>query len=300
MGRLLAVIWSIPGIFGFLVWELTANWRLYAANRRRQLAPVTIGSHGETMARLLKPGFHSGTLPKRYAKLRRAERHARAGGNWHAVRKHLQALHHVEVSIRRYVEREFLELFAQSRCWQAPLVVLEDLGVGTNCVKITLGQEGRDAAESLQVAFAVEAGWLVADIVRPGWIETLQPQQREILTTALLGLYKSAGVELIRQQIDAEFQPPPPPFDVTPTGLVVWPDDRSDVEVVYEFDDSDWIAPQNVRGLARRALPTLERSRLLFAALPISWERWVEAWENDRAGQGHPRGSVAPARVLPC
>ena len=27
-------IWCIPGIFGFLVWELKENWRLYAANRR--------------------------------------------------------------------------------------------------------------------------------------------------------------------------------------------------------------------------------------------------------------------------
>ena len=79
------VIWCIPGIFGFLVWELTANWRLYAANRPQRLRPVKIGSHGETMIRLLRPGFHSGTVPKRYAKLRRAERHARAGGDWGAV-----------------------------------------------------------------------------------------------------------------------------------------------------------------------------------------------------------------------
>ena len=28
-----AIIWCIPGVFGFLVWELKENWRLYAANR---------------------------------------------------------------------------------------------------------------------------------------------------------------------------------------------------------------------------------------------------------------------------
>ena len=67
-------IWCVPGIFGFLVWELKENWRLYAANRRPKLSPVRIGSHGENMGRLLRPGFHSGTLPKRFAKLRRAER----------------------------------------------------------------------------------------------------------------------------------------------------------------------------------------------------------------------------------
>ena len=76
-----AIIFSIPGIFGFLVWELKENWRLYEANRARHLKPVPIGHHGETMMRLLRPGLHSGTVPKRYARLRRAERKARATGN---------------------------------------------------------------------------------------------------------------------------------------------------------------------------------------------------------------------------
>ena len=115
------IIWCIPGIFGFLVWELKENWRLYAANRRRNLRPVKIGLHGETMGRLLRPGFHSGTLPKRYAKLRRAERHARAGGNWRAgAQAPAGPARASRLSIRRCVEREFLELFAESKCWQAP------------------------------------------------------------------------------------------------------------------------------------------------------------------------------------
>ena len=59
---------------------------------RRICRRSIIGHHGETMARLLRPGFHSGTLPKRFAKLRRAERKAREKGKWQAVRKHLQAI----------------------------------------------------------------------------------------------------------------------------------------------------------------------------------------------------------------
>ena len=42
------IAFLIPGIFGFLVWELKENWRLYGANRPRQLKPVPIGHHGET------------------------------------------------------------------------------------------------------------------------------------------------------------------------------------------------------------------------------------------------------------
>ena len=54
-------IWLIPGVFGFLVWELKENWRLYAANRQTRLGKESIGHHGETMLQLLRPGFHSGT-----------------------------------------------------------------------------------------------------------------------------------------------------------------------------------------------------------------------------------------------
>src|SRR5207302_7832460 len=57
------IVTVIPGIFGFLAWELRANWKLYRANRPPVLKPIAIGSHGESMARLLRPGFHSGTVP---------------------------------------------------------------------------------------------------------------------------------------------------------------------------------------------------------------------------------------------
>ncbi len=57
---------ATPGVFGFLAWELKENWRLYAANRPNVLRPIQVGSHGETMRRLLVPGLHSGRLPKLY------------------------------------------------------------------------------------------------------------------------------------------------------------------------------------------------------------------------------------------
>ena len=71
----------LPGVVGFLVWELKENWRLYAANRL-----ANCNSHrrppGETIDRLLRPGFHSGTVPKLFARLRRAERKRLVTGKW--------------------------------------------------------------------------------------------------------------------------------------------------------------------------------------------------------------------------
>jgi hypothetical protein len=292
------VITSIPGVFGFLVWELKENWRLYAANRRRDLRPVQIGSHGETGARLLKPGFHSGTLPKRYAKLRRAERHARVDGNWRAVHKHLHILHHVERAIRRCVEREFIELFAESKTWQAPPVTLDEIRLGTNCIRLSLGCR-EVAKQPLTIEIESESGWLLADAAGRSWADRLRPQQRQVLATAMLGLYKIAGVELVCQQIESEFPPPVPWYDLSAEGLVVWPDDKREVEAVYDLQESPWIAPQTVRGLSPRRLPTVERWRFVFSDVPVNWDRWVEVWNEDIAGQGHPRDPIVPVHVLP-
>ncbi|MBK1694128.1 hypothetical protein CKO09_05165 [Chromatium weissei] len=80
----------LPGLAGFLVWELKENWKLYAANHSQPELPTPtanqslrqvqaielaiIGNHGETMRGLLRRGFHSGTLPKAFDRLRRVLR----------------------------------------------------------------------------------------------------------------------------------------------------------------------------------------------------------------------------------
>jgi hypothetical protein len=71
------------------------------------------------------------------------------------------------------------------------------------------------------------------------------------------------------------------------------------VEVLYALDGGPWIAPQSSRGLSRRTLPTVERWQLVFGEVLVPWDRWVEVWNQDTAGQGHPREPVAPVRVLP-
>src|SRR5262249_26010461 len=37
------IVFGIPGIFGFLVWEFRENWKLYRANASPTLRPVVIG-----------------------------------------------------------------------------------------------------------------------------------------------------------------------------------------------------------------------------------------------------------------
>src|SRR5262249_1709026 len=100
------VVGAMPGVCGFLVWELKESWRLYAANRPATLRPVLIGEHGQRMARALRPGFHAGTVPKLYRKWRQAERRGRA-----AAARHCRAgLRHVEEELHCFLERELVRL----------------------------------------------------------------------------------------------------------------------------------------------------------------------------------------------
>ncbi len=107
-----STVFLLPGAFGFLVWELKANWNLYDQNRSRTLEPVRIGHHGETMHGLLVAGFHSGTIPKVHAKLRRAVRHGEAKANAYRA-----TLHEVEHALQMFVERELVGLLRESERW---------------------------------------------------------------------------------------------------------------------------------------------------------------------------------------
>ncbi|MDO4558598.1 MAG: hypothetical protein Q4C47_06510, partial [Planctomycetia bacterium] len=112
------IITSIPGMFGFLVWELKEGWRLYAANRSTDLKPVSVGAHGETVAGLLRRGFHSGTIPRTFRRLRKAEQTLRRTGDRTPLRRQLQALEHVEQRLRTFFCREMAVLLRDENIYQ--------------------------------------------------------------------------------------------------------------------------------------------------------------------------------------
>lgn len=196
-------LFFLPGIFGFLVWELKENWRLYAANRSPVLQAEIVGQHGETMLRFMKPGLHSGRLPKLYGKLRRAEHRARITGSWKTYRKHQEALHHVGRDVKRFVERQWVALLAGCQCWASAPLCEARTGLGYHQIRVTLAGPGR-GVDNLEIVFTEQMGQLVARIARPGWLCQLSAEQRRTLRIALAGLYKRAGVDLVHEQI--EFQ----------------------------------------------------------------------------------------------
>lgn len=154
------IVNGVPGIFGFIAWELKENWRLYAANRPERLQPVPVGHHGETVRGLLRPGFHSGTVPKLFRKLR-AEREA---PRTDALKLHRleHELHHVSEAIRRQVEWELLPLLNDKA------IAVGEVTVGCQRIQATLVKgDGR-----LSLAWELIDGEIVGSESSGNWMPT--------------------------------------------------------------------------------------------------------------------------------
>jgi hypothetical protein len=279
----------IPGIFGFLAWELRSNWKLYAANRSKMLRPVPIGSHGETLPRLLRPGFHSGTVPKLFARLRRAQRHIERHRRFRAraeasVHKQHESAEHVREEVRHFVQRELVALLNQHPAWGDTPLAAGDVELSVTRLIVELSCPAIDPTPA-RIRFEERSGWILADIQADGWTKRLDDEKSEQLSAALLGLYKIAGVDVVRQQIETAFAPPQPvAMELSPDELIVWPNRR--------FQQTPLIFDLHEKAPARQ--PQIGRQPLTLRGLEVEWERWVRAWEHD----GHAQPALPPLRLL--
>src|SRR5262249_37263919 len=156
------------------------NWRLYRKTRPTTLREVSFGHHGETMVGFLKPGFHSGTIPKRFTKLRRAAWKADERG----VARHRNELHHRADTIHTYVDRELVSMLNAAAGFRVTDVAVAHVTVGSNRVVIDLACPSV-APDAARIAFEQQSGWMVASIPERGWIDRLADDQRQILEIAL-------------------------------------------------------------------------------------------------------------------
>jgi hypothetical protein len=278
----------LPGLGGFLVWELKENWRLYRANESPTLRPVIVGHHGETVLRLMHPGIHSGTLPKLYAKLRRLK--------GRSARRQLEALGGVEESLRHFVERDLLATLAVSKSWAAaPALTVGHLHVGANRIRIEL--QTRDVpSEGICIELEEHSGWLLAGIARPaggtGWLGTLTGDQRHAFRDALGGFYKLAGVSLVREQIEAVL-PSGAVWDVCEEAITVWPAPGLEQGAGYPLSGGPELHPKP------STLPPVPARKLVYRETPIKWAAWVRTWQRDHDGAGHEPLLPEDLRLLP-
>ena len=144
------ILTGVPGIFGFLAWELRENWRLYSANRPHRVSPLAVGRHGETVRGLLRPGFHSGTVPKAFSSIRRALAKAEEADAPAQLHKPLETLHHVEEAIRHFVERDFLAYLGTTRAW-AGVNLHCDVHLGLQQIRVEVSGDAVHAVLDLEL-----------------------------------------------------------------------------------------------------------------------------------------------------
>lgn len=293
--------WLLPDAVAFLCWEMKENWRLYQANRSPQLQPQPVGSHGETVRALLEPGLHSGTLPKLFRKLRRAEREAAESGNWRTARTYRRELEEVEECVQRFVAREVVMLLQQSHSWRTDAVSVGKVSLAINRIRIELSRS-RYPRTPLCLQIELCAGWLVGGISEEGWLPHLSPEQRHALTSALANLYRLAGVDLVREQVTASLAPTVASYEIHQEGLVVWTTPRQGAGVVYDLREPHEMIhprPQGADGATATAeWPPLQPQQLLFSRVPLAWDRWVQTWQRDKDGMGHERFLQAGVELL--
>jgi hypothetical protein len=190
-------VFLLPGVFGFLVWELKENWRLYAANRRKTLQAVGFGHHGETMSRLLRRGFHSGTLPKLFARLRKADRKAERGRGEGPARKRAEQVHHIAEDVRRFVERTVIATLEESRSVAPHRPTVGAVECATNRVVVELRDGEGDGPPPARLAFEESNRHLRLRLIDPGWLAGLDGEPRRAMASALAGLCALSDADLV-------------------------------------------------------------------------------------------------------
>jgi hypothetical protein len=297
---IIPTLWLLGSGIAFLLWEMQENWRLFRANRPSRLRAVAVGRYGETVLQLLKPGAHSGTIPRLFGQLRRAERSAYRTGNWRAARTYRQELREVGESVRLFIEREFLAFLRQSKSWGNQPVSVGQVLLSCNRIRIKLAHAAYPQ-EPVWLAFEQRFGWLLGSLQEAGWLQRLTRMHAQIFTTALAGIYKIAGVDFVREQLAALLPAQVPSYEITADELIVWTGRRNGQAIAYDLGDGrDQLRPRRENGKPADGAPVLNARRLFFSRVPLTWKEWAEFWHKDHNGEEYPHLLSDSVRLVPC
>ncbi len=276
-------IFFLPGIFGFVVWELKENWRLYQANRQRQLTPTPVGSHGETVARLLRPGFHSGTLPKLFRRMRHLEHHEASFRRFSARRARGNQLEHIEKAIRSFVERELISLLKSCLIWKDTNLQCGHVYAASNSFSVELecSQLGTSA---VRILFQEQSGWVAASVPESGWLRFASIDQLKSFQNALEGFYRKSGIDLVREQLETNFVNFQP-YDINSEGFAIWPNGDFDKELTVDLTAKGMVRPSPSGAAGAAGILPTDRDAVLFYESMTEWTHWQYLWTpGDSAG----------------
>lgn len=188
------IIGSIPGIFGFIVWELKENWRLYAANRSERYPKAVIGHHGETVRALLRPGFHSGTVPKIYRSIRTKVRDAALSGKTPLLSKHWHELIELQDNIQLSIQRDLIPLLTSFEGWAKLQPNIATKTPTTQNIVFKIGIATND--EPIKVHIQHKNNHILAEVQKPEWFYHLSGDIQKHFDLSLQILFESLSVDM--------------------------------------------------------------------------------------------------------
>jgi hypothetical protein len=172
------------------------------------------------------------------------------------------------------VERDVLALLEQCPGWVRPTLQLGAIRLASNLVRIELVHADFPGIV-VRLAIAEEGRRLVAHMEDLGWARLLPPVRLVTLGWALAGLYKFAGVDLVREQVQACL--PAGALWTIRDGALVVRFDPDGPESTYNLDQEKVLHAQPGDAL----VPALDPECILFARTPIRWRTWVDGWQHD-------------------
>ena len=282
-------IFFLPGIFGFLVWELKENWRLYQANRKNMLTPVAVGSHGETVARLLRPGFHSGTLPKLFRRLRRLEHQEASFRRFSSRRAGSDQLEHVENAIRSFVERELIRLLKACPVWKDSGLQCGHIHAASNSFYVELECDSL-GSPSVRLLFQEQSGWVAASVPESGWLRFASMDQLNSFQNAVQGFYRKSGIDMVREQLETNLIHSHP-YDINSEGFAIWPNGHFDRELTVDLSRKGPVRPMPGSEASTAGIFPMDRHAVLFNESRTEWTQWLYLWT--------PAESAGGTRCLP-
>jgi hypothetical protein len=166
----------------------------------------------------------------------------------------------------------------------------------------------RIRVELANAAWAAEPAWLewelhgsrlVASIPEPGWTHRVGEAQREAVAAALAGLYKLAGIDLVREQVRANV-PAAADFDVSGHDLVLWTQPGQEPAALYDLDTPKGpLVPKTPAGQPAASWPALDPARVEYGRVALTWQRWVARWQADGDGKAPPPLFSPAVQLLP-
>lgn len=186
----------LPGLFGFLFWELKENWGLYASNRTHPVPPARPGTHGETLAGMLRRGFHSGAVPKAFDKLRSVmERQIREEApEARQLRRALAPLTRIDAAIAEFGDKEVGDRLRQG-CPGWTVVMLRPR-IASQGIELTarLFTDGSEPIE-LRIGLAIEGSTLICAPQTKGTVDLVSDECRRQVAAAIDWLQRRSGAE---------------------------------------------------------------------------------------------------------